>query len=201
MALPSQEFRAPPHRDPRRLHVSQRRVVVTHVQLYGGISPFSGRRRGDSNSRGVLSPTFLAGRRTRPLCDISMCRIGPTSLPQSTVRGQTLIAPIGSASADTWPRRDRSNSAPRSVVLRVEIGTSSPRDRSNSAPRSVRFRLEIGRSPVWGGFRGWGLCESGWTAVGRLRATSTYAGGGWCCTLAHTPRQQKPRNHAEQHCQ
>ena len=66
-----------------------------------------------------------------------MCRIGPTSLPQSTVRGQTLIAPIGSASADTWPRRDRSNSAPRSVVLRVEIGRTPRRDRSGSGSRSV----------------------------------------------------------------
>ena len=96
MALPSQEFRAPPHRDPRRLHVSQRRVVVTHVQLYGGISPFSGRRRGDSNSRGVLSPTFLAGRRTRPLCDVS--------IPGSTGGGGSLP---GAGPGEQTARRTR----------------------------------------------------------------------------------------------
>ena len=47
------------------------------------------RRWGDSNSRGASTPTSLAGRRTRPLCDISGCRIGPMSLPQGTGPGQT----------------------------------------------------------------------------------------------------------------
>ena len=101
MALPPQEFRAPPHRDPRRLHVSQRRVVVTHARLYGGISPFSGRRRGDSNSRGVLSPTFLAGRRTRPLCDVS--------IPGSTGGGRSLP---GAGPGEQTARRNRRTPRP-----------------------------------------------------------------------------------------
>ena len=50
------------------------------------------RRWGDSNSRGASTPTSLAGRRTRPLCDISGCRIGPMSLPQGAGRGQTRSA-------------------------------------------------------------------------------------------------------------
>ena len=43
--------------------------------------------------------------------------------------------------------RDRSQSAPRSVALRAEIGPLPPRDRSHSAPKSVRFRIEIGPTP------------------------------------------------------
>ena len=43
--------------------------------------------------------------------------------------------------------RDRSQSAPRSVALRAEIGPLPPRDRSYFVPRSVRFRIEIGRTP------------------------------------------------------
>ena len=50
-----------------------------------------GRRRGDSNSRGVLSPTFLAGRRTRPLCDVSIpgSTGGGGSVPGAGPGGQT----------------------------------------------------------------------------------------------------------------
>ena len=44
------------------------------------------------------------------------------------------------------PRRDRSTSGSRSVVLRAEIGRKPHRDRSQPAPRSVHFRLEIGRT-------------------------------------------------------
>ena len=55
---------------------------------YSGSTGIQERRWGDSNSRGVLSPTFLAGRRTRPLCDISRCRTGLTSLPQGMGRSQ-----------------------------------------------------------------------------------------------------------------
>ena len=43
--------------------------------------------------------------------------------------------------------RDRSASASRSVVLRVEIGRIPRRDRSSSASRSVQFRVEIGPLP------------------------------------------------------
>ena len=46
--------------------------------------------------------------------------------------------------------RDRSYSASRSVVFRVEIGPVPRRDRSSSASRSVRFRIEIGCTPPRG---------------------------------------------------
>ena len=50
-------------------------------------------------------------------------------------------------SPSTWHRRDRSGSAPRSVVLRHEIGPVPRRDRSQPASRSVVLRTEIGSAP------------------------------------------------------
>ena len=43
--------------------------------------------------------------------------------------------------------RDRSYSAPRSVVFRTEIGPVPRRNQLHSASKSVEFRTEIGRTP------------------------------------------------------
>ena len=81
-----------------------------------------GRRRGDSNSRGVLSPTFLAGRRTRPLCDVS--------IPGSAGGGGSLPgAGPGEQTARPGPARARARRADRG-----EGGIRTP-----GAPGAQRF--------------------------------------------------------------
>jgi len=63
-------------------------------------------------------------------------------------------------------RRDRSKPVPRSVVLRVEIGSVWCVGASETAG-GVGECVECGGS-WWSGSWGWGSCESGWTVVGRL---------------------------------
>ena len=121
-------------------------------------------------------------------------------------------------------RRDRSKPVPRSVELRLEIGRNPCRDRSSSGSRSVETCAEIGRNPrrdrSGSASRLWCVSTSGtgWVSVsvsggGGLgtgehmsrvapprdgSADTRMCRGGRCCTLAHTPRRGKPRNHAEQ---
>lgn len=102
-----------------------------------------GRRRGDSNSRGVLSPTFLAGRRTRPLCDVSIpgSTGGGGSLPGAGPGGQTAR---GAPRAERGPGRRPSTRAGRG---RAAGGSRwVPRDRRAGAPAE--------RGPAGGARRG-----------------------------------------------
>ena len=86
-----------------------------------------------------------------------MCRIGPTSLPQSTVRGQTLIASADAARQPLAPpapphvevdiferrRRWRRRSRSRKSTSTCEPGADCDRSRRGSGPISARVTTDL----------------------------------------------------------
>ena len=87
------------------------------------------RRWGDSNSRGASTPTSLAGRRTRPLCDISI------AFPQ--LRRGTHGQPTGR----TPLRANRGGGAPERTPGQTHEWISSPQPQKSSPQHCHGFDL------------------------------------------------------------
>ena len=90
----------------------------------------------------------------------------------------------------------------------AEIGRTPHRDRSTSASRAVVVQCVVvsrmsRASPLWVGSTGARVCQGRSSLKGEAykrvpRCPRMPGAVGRCCTLVRAPRQQKPRNHAEQ---